>query len=395
VRPTWTFSLAAFMILAVAAPAGGCGSEPAVTPLSPAPMSSAATVVPAAPGVSLRKLPDSGQVTAFQPLRVLVDRGGEVLWMLSWEADGQFLVKFDPRADTVRRYRLTGGPKTSGYYLGFAQAPDGGLWIGWSTVLVRFDPEKGSQQVVKLPPARNVVAAKTGGEDVHGNHVVFAMIADKAGKLWFTRGGVQGLAAYDPATGAYDEYKGPAQLASAETLRLAPHGKLWLGDGEGGPTVNGSNARNAVASFDPSTGSFRLYAFQKAVAGLVVDADGRVWVGGRMVALLDPSDDQLKPAGFTGTVVAADPNGGVWAVDEARRVLFKADAAGKRLGEYQFPEQYVRDGASVPYGVTPDPDSPVLTGPDLSHAGTATVVDASGHVWMTTPSDGLWSVQPK
>ena len=98
---------------------------------------------------------------AFQPQRIVVDRDGRTLWMLSWEATGDFLVKFDPQSGSVERYRLTGGPRTSGYYLGLAQTPDGDLWIGWGAVLVRFDPKTGTQSVVKLPAPQHVVPPGT------------------------------------------------------------------------------------------------------------------------------------------------------------------------------------------------------------------------------------------
>ena len=165
---------------------------------------------------------------------------------------------------------------------------------------------------------------------------------------------------------------------------------MWLGDGEGGPTVDGSDSQNAVASFDPAAGVFRLYAFRRGMAGLVVGADGKAWVGGHDITRVDPSGGRAARIRIAGTVVAAGAGGSVWAVDEARCVLCEVGAKGKKLGVYQFPEQKTTDTFGPPGS---ESDS-VWVGPDLSHAFAATAVDATGRVWMATP-DGLWSVQPR
>ena len=173
---------------------------------------------------------------------------------------GRTLTQYVHRIWTVQQ----GGPSGTIYQI--LQSPDGFLWLGTQTGLVRFDG-------VRFTPAETLF------QGVPENLWVRAVLSDGQGGLWV---GTNDSGIYRFGAGAPEHYTTKEGLPSDVVFCLlpAPGGGLWVCTG------------NGLARF--SDGKFQVYRNPEAAAPEVVrDAciapDGRIWLGGDGPALYSMS----------------------------------------------------------------------------------------------------------
>ncbi len=331
------------------------------------------------------------------PVRVLVDsKSRDRMWMLSWESATPCVVSLDERSGAAHHEPVPGLPVTSGHYAGFAQAPDGALWVGVSTTLVRYDQNTHAQTVFKLPAATSVVPPRPGVENSHGSHIVFALAVGNDGHVWVTRGGTHSVTELDPASGEFTDHSLPAVIGSAESLHVDDHGLVWLADGEDLATEAQGAAKTAVVSFDPATQDTRVYRGQSSSWGIGLLGNGRVVSGGTRASVLDTTTGDWEPLVRGGTVVGVTGDD-IWLADDSSRILHRLSAAeGSVVADVQLPMRDARGFAHTPALGAAGGAEPKWIGPDLSHQVSGTsAVDAAGRLWIAAPgSPGIWRVTP-
>ena len=143
----------------------------------------------------------------------------------------------------------------NGAVYAIAQTPDGYLWFGTQSGVVRFD---GARTVpLNLPPGQQLPSAAVG-----------ALLAARDGTLWI--GTFDGLASWK--TGRLTQYP---ELAHHSVIALLQDrdGTVWAG-GFGSPTGKLCAIRGTGTTCYGDDGSLGA-----AVASLYQDADGSLWVG--------------------------------------------------------------------------------------------------------------------
>jgi len=164
----------------------------------------------------------------------------------------------EPSLD-VSQYAHTAWTFRNGFLNGavyaIAQTPDGYLWLGTQSGVVRFDGVRAVPLV--LPHGQELLSTAVG-----------SLLAGRDGTLWI--GTLDGLASWN--NGRLTEY--PA-LARQTILALVEgrDGTVWAG-GFGSPTGKLCAIRSGHATCSGDDGSLGA-----AVASLYEDADGSLWVG--------------------------------------------------------------------------------------------------------------------
>ena len=136
----------------------------------------------------------------------------------------------------------------------------GSLWLAGSRKLVELDRQTGkfNHSIPHLP-----------GE------MVYSIVEDRSGFLWFGVAGGGGLSRFDRRTGKVKTYRhdkaNPRSLSNNEvrSLLIDRNGTLWAG------TDDGLNA------FDPQTEEFRVYAppvKPSTYRTIVQDSKGYLWI---------------------------------------------------------------------------------------------------------------------
>ncbi|MEX2529020.1 MAG: two-component regulator propeller domain-containing protein [Gemmatimonadota bacterium] len=170
---------------------------------------------------------------------VLVDPSGRV-WVVTenWLAE---LV--DPAAGRFQSFRYTDrAPSGRWTFPSLSQTPDGMLWFGSQTGLVRFDPQTRTFRHFRNDPTD---PSSLGHDRVRA---ILVDPTDPQGTLWVgTVGG--GLNRFDLATERFTHYTTRDGLPNNVVYGILPDdtGTLWLSTNRG------------LSRFDPSTGTFRNY----------------------------------------------------------------------------------------------------------------------------------------
>ena len=163
----------------------------------------------------------------------------------------------DPSLD-ISHYTHVAWPFRNGFLNGavyaIAQAPDGYLWLGTQSGVVRFD---GVRAVPMVLPWRELPST-----------MVSALLSARDGTLWI--GTYDGLASWNK--GRLTEYPALAHQAVLSLLE-GRDGTVWAG-GFGSPTGKLCAIRNGRATCYGDDGIFSL-----AVRSLYEDIDGNLWVG--------------------------------------------------------------------------------------------------------------------
>jgi ligand-binding sensor domain-containing protein len=145
---------------------------------------------------------------------------------------------------------------TKGAIFAIAQTPDGYLWLGTESGLVRFD---GVRAMPWQPP---------GGQQLPGNFVNVLLVA-RDGTLWI--GTQKGLASWkDGRLRKYPEIAGPPVLALLEDHE----GTVWIG----GHDIPGGNL---CAARGEKIQCYRTGTFGDLVTALYEDHNGNLWLSAR------------------------------------------------------------------------------------------------------------------
>ena len=257
------------------------------------------------PDASTRNL---GWVSAILPAR-----DGRV-W-IGTESAG--LVRHDPTDERTATYPMvTGGPSPA--ILALAEDPDGAVWVGTGTGLLRFDPSRTSFTASRLAP-------EPGGLP---DPRVQALLVDRAGTLWVgTWKGLsrraQGSDRFDPVLSGVGAGDAPDLAGhTVQALFEASDGRIWVGTKQGRlvvldpVTLKGQILGDAAARSADRRG---------AVVDFVEAPDGQIWVGretgidlhalddGRLLRSL--RHDVRKPGGLAAdhvTSLLTDRAGAIW-----------------------------------------------------------------------------------
>jgi ligand-binding sensor domain-containing protein/signal transduction histidine kinase len=155
----------------------------------------------------------------------------------------------------------------------------GAVWVATYEGLSRVDPATRARTAWRFD------------DNAHGDLRFESLASDAKGRLWL--GSLGGLARLDPATGRVDwpfdgvAAAGPLKTTRIDALRTDDRGVLWIGTvGEG------------LYRFDPATRDLRVFRHDPAdpasidsdiVRSLLLDRDGRLWVGTREGLNLAPA----------------------------------------------------------------------------------------------------------
>lgn len=257
--------------------------------------------------------PRTGEVTEWTPpngqyniMATAIDRQGGV-WFTEQVAN--YIGRFDPATATFKIYSLDQaiGPRMSPQDLAFDAS--GKLWftlIGGR--IGRLDPASGAMQSWPVPlpkgasrayPFSLAVTPKaiwfgylTGGalgrldpatgkitllSLANPQAAVYAMAADRSGRIWFTEMQQPGvLGSIDPATGKVTEAPVPRLLGDPSILYgvvTTSDGSIWFA----------SAGANALVRYQPAKDLYTFYqmpASQSIPFGLALGPKGDVWISG-------------------------------------------------------------------------------------------------------------------
>jgi virginiamycin B lyase len=243
--------------------------------------------------------PETGTTTQIslgpgsRPHGVIVGPDGR-----AWVADSGLnaLVSVHPEMLTVTHYAL---PEDSGYAnLNTATFDNAGvLWFtGQSGIYGRLDPASSKVEVFKAPrgygpygidatPDGEVWYVSLAGSYLGHIKPVMGTVevvdpptqdagtrrvwSDSTGVLWVSQWQAGQLARYDPATGAWREWKLPGERPAAYAVYVDTDDKVWVSD----------FGANAILRFDPVTERFQSFPIARAHAKVrqMLGRPGEVW----------------------------------------------------------------------------------------------------------------------
>jgi virginiamycin B lyase len=228
-----------------------------------------------------------------------------------------------------------------------AVAPDGSVWYTGqaNSSLGRLDPPTGTlrEYPINKPEGGPFLPYGVGP---HG------LIADAAGRIWFTAQLAGYVGRLDPTTGSITSYKMPDPAAKdPHTPIFDQHGTLWF-------TLQNSNF---VGRLVPSTGEIRLVHVPTASAqpyGIKISSAGVPWfvelTAGR-VGRIDPATLSIReyPLPAPGAMprrIALTDDDTIWYTDYGRGYLGRLDPASGTVTEWPTPSGAGPD--SQPYAIT-------------------------------------------
>ena len=205
-------------------------------------------------------------------------RGG--LWIEGSGTQIGKLWRYDPQTHEATSYVLdeTGTNRLTHDVRAVIEDRAGALWVGTLGGLFRLDAQtKSFSHLHQQPEAPHSLSSNT----------VMAVCEGHDGVLWVgTLGG--GLNRVDQTTGTITTYRhrahDPASLCHDDVWAVYEDdaGILWLGTEAG------------LCHFDPNRKHFTQVGDSSYVYVLTADADGKVWVGGRLLQRLDPQSGALE-----------------------------------------------------------------------------------------------------
>jgi diguanylate cyclase (GGDEF)-like protein/PAS domain S-box-containing protein len=286
-----------------------------------------------------------------------------------WVGTDGGLSLFDRQSETFASV-----PGLNGRVTGFAEYPDGTLWVGveGAGVFAR-NPITGA--FVVHPPAENDPGS-------FASWVPSALLRDHSGRLWIGTkdAGLDMSTATGSAPTRFAHYRhdprDPRSLSHDEIWGLAesPSGEIWVATYGGGLNV-----------LDPATGRFRHYRHDAKdpkslgtdlATTVFVDASGTIWVGtdGAGIQKYDPATDGFHALRHD----ERDP--GSLSQDVIRS--FGEDRQGQLwVGTYLAGADVLRTTRHRFGYFTQDPNEPTSL-PDPNVA--SLLEDAQGHVWVGT-----------
>jgi virginiamycin B lyase len=216
----------------------------------------------------------------------------------AWVTDSGLnaIVRVDPVSEEVSVFPL---PADSGYANLNTAAFDGQevLWFtGQSGVYGRLDPASGEMAVFEAPggrgpygiattPAGEVFYASLAGSYMgridlaSGQAEVLApptpgqgarrVWSDSQGRLWVSEWNAGQVAVYDPATGAWQEWRLPGDNPQPYAVYVDEWDQVWLSD----------FGANALVRFDPVSEGFEVFVLPSSPANVrqILGRPGEVW----------------------------------------------------------------------------------------------------------------------
>jgi hypothetical protein len=318
------------------------------------------------------------------------DRATNSLWLATMTGGGSdFLYRIDADTQLLKRWQL---PEThhNGFLTELEAADDGGIWLSYEYLLVRFDPETQTMASHKFPLGQPE-ANRYGGTWISG-------LGRAGDSVWVARNGLTTLALFDPTMRQTGRLELPASFRGAEDVATSGNEVFVLrpgrDDGQGNITEGG-------------VGIFSEDGHQEAFAALQASRlevnDGRVLARGGDSMPAETAwvaaDGTVLPAQrgsyhLVGTAASSDVtftyegfNGG------PEPALIERHEAGATTIIATFPKEALEAGdwcvgpffpgpSGTPAGVASCP--PLWVGaPDI----TGMAVDASGAVWYVENTD--------
>jgi len=206
------------------------------------------------------------------------------------------IVRVDPSSEEVQRFSLPLGRGNANLNTAAFDA-DGILWFtGQSGVYGRLDPQSGEIRVFDAPGGRGPygITATPNGEvyyaSLAGSHIARIdpvthqatviepptpgqgarrVWSDSAGRIWVSEWDAGQLGMYDPATGAWREWRLPGGNPMPYAVYVDSSDIVWLSD----------FGANALLRFDPVTESFEAFPLPSASASVrqLLGVPGQVW----------------------------------------------------------------------------------------------------------------------
>lgn len=215
-----------------------------------------------------------------------------------WITDGGLnaIVRVDPETEEIRVFPL---PNGTGYAnLNTATFDHNGtLWFtGQSGIYGRLDPRSGQIQVFQAPHGRGPYGISTtpngtvyysslagsyvGRIDLaSGNSTVLdpptpdqgarRVWSDSQGRIWVSEWNAGQLAAFNPATGEWKEWRLPGNSPMPYAVYVDEKDKIWLSD----------FGANSLVRFDPMDETFELFTLPTSGAEVrqILGRSGEVW----------------------------------------------------------------------------------------------------------------------
>jgi virginiamycin B lyase len=160
--------------------------------------------------------------------------------------------RLDPAAGQVEVFDAPRGP---GPY-GITATPDGAVYYASlaGSHIARIDTETG--QATPLDPP-------TAGQGAR------RVWSDSRGRIWVSEWNAGQVGMYDPATGAWREWRLPGERPQAYAVFVDDRDIVWLSD----------FGANALVRFDPATEQFQSFPLPSASASVrqILGRPGEVW----------------------------------------------------------------------------------------------------------------------
>jgi virginiamycin B lyase len=206
------------------------------------------------------------------------------------------IVRVDPASDEVTVFPLPDGAPNANLNTATFDG-DGVLWFtGQNGIYGRLDPDVGQVEVFTAPRGRGPYGiSTTPSGDVYfaslaGSYVGFidrmtAQVTvlepptaaqgarrvwpDSRGHIWVSEWDAGQLARYDPATGAWQEWRLPGDTPRPYPVYVDETDMVWLSD----------FAANAMVRFDPDTEIFEVFEVPSPGANVrqILGRPGEVW----------------------------------------------------------------------------------------------------------------------
>ncbi|HSJ58556.1 MAG TPA: lyase [Anaerolineae bacterium] len=160
--------------------------------------------------------------------------------------------RLDPETGEVEAFDAPRGP---GPY-GITTAPDGTVYYASlaGSHIARVDVETGEATVIE-PPTPSQGARR--------------VWADSLGRIWVSEWNAGQVAVYDPAAGAWQEWRLPGDSPRAYAVYVDEHDTVWLSD----------FGANALVRFDPEQETFEVVALPSSPAEIrqILGRPGEIW----------------------------------------------------------------------------------------------------------------------
>jgi hypothetical protein len=333
------------------------------------------------------------------PIALASDSAEPGVWFLAENATDVSVFRWDGATSTLQRYSLgnpTSGNLVFGVQAALAVSPNGTVWAGINSTLIRLDPSTGAIRIIPIPtPADNAIAESHRPPQIQGVHDIEAIAVNSAGNLAVATSASNSVEFYNDTT---QEFAQMSLAGGGEPLDLA-----YLSDGTLGiATTDWDNPDGGGTDLVELVGPSGQLG-QAHVDATNISAGGTAFVvtaGGSSLAQVAPGSSLDPTSNLSATNITNIPvsnmqllvgspalsfgNGSVLA--STKDGFVKLNLASQQAVAFDLPT-YSCSGLSVP----PQPGGPSVEPPvtktcqsyPLSYS-----VDVDGNVWFTSSGAG-------